>query len=176
LLPKDNIGNVNKDYINTNNDILKEKLDNVKEKLEKKKEEGMTEPNSKNENEGKANPVESQLDNKKPSGEDQDCIPGEDQGGEAKGNVLSQSQSNDEEESRPTSLKDLQDYFRKRLRQEFKVRIPENENDIQQSKEKLYQELEEFCDVRDYRLVGYMINDACRKETDRLLERVLTSM
>ena len=171
----DNIDNVNKDYINTNNNILKEKLDKGKEKLEKKKEEGMTEPNSKNENEGKANPIESQLNKIKPSGEDQDCIPGEVQEGETNVNGSSQSQSNDEEEPRPTSLKDLQDYFRKRLRQEFKVRIPENENDIQQSKEKLYRELEEFSDIRDYRQVGYMINDACRKETDRLLERILST-
>lgn len=169
-----NIENVNKDFINTNNNILKEKLDNEKEKLDRKKEEGKTEPMTRNEEEGKENPIESQLDNKKPSGEDQDCIPGEDQGGEAKGEGSSQSQPS-ENNPRPSSLKELQDYFHKRLRQEFKVRIPENENDIQQSKEKLYRELEEFSDIRDYKQVDYMINDACRKETDRLLERLLAS-
>ena len=169
-----NIENVNKDYINTNN-ILKEKLDNEKEKLKRIMEEGVTEPMTRNEEEGKANPIESQLDNKKPSGEDQDCIPGEDQGGEAKGNVLSQSQSKDEEEPRPASHKELQDYFRKRLRREFKEKIPESEEDIQQSREKLFQELESFSDIRDYRLVGYMIKDACEKETDRLMERILAA-
>ena len=198
---KDYIENVNKDYINTNNDILKEKLDNGKEKLEKKKEEGMTEPNSKNENEGKTNPIESQLNNKKPSGEDQDCIPGEVEDGETyvdspsqpqlteeapkrqdDSNISTYSDTNTEkpeptkvEEPRPNSHRELQDYFLKRFKQEFKDRIPESENDIQQSKEKLYQELEKFSFVRDYRLVGYMINDACRKETDRLLERIVST-
>ena len=168
-----NVENVNKDYVNSNN-ILKDKLDNKKEKLDRKKEEGKTEPMTRNEEEGKENPIESQLDNKKPSGEDQDCIPGENQGGEAKGEGSSHSQPS-EDNPRPSSLKELQDYFHKRLRQEFKVRIPENENVIHQSKEKLYRELEEFSDIRDYKQVGYMINDACRKETDRLLERLLAS-
>lgn len=90
-----NTENVNKDLINTNN-ILKENLDYEKEKLERIMEEGVTEPMTRNEEEGKENPNGSQF-NKKLSGENQDCIPGEVQDGEAKGEGSSRSQSNDEE-------------------------------------------------------------------------------
>jgi hypothetical protein len=79
-----------------------------------------------------------------------------------------------EKEPRPTNHKELQDYFRKQFRQEFKEKIPESESDIEQSRERLYQELESFSDISDYRLVGYMIKNACEKETDRLMERILT--
>lgn len=191
---RDNVNNID----NINN-ILKEKKD--KEKLKRDMEEGVTEPNSKNENEGKEDPNESQFYNINPSGENQAPISEEVIDGETYEDCSSQSQSNKEDSERqkdsntsvngdtntekpvqtwedepqPNSLRTLQDYFHKRLRQMFKERIPDSENYIQQSKEKLYQELEGFSGIRDYRYVRYTINDACRKETDRLLERILAS-
>ena len=197
---KDNKEDTNNDYINININI-KEKMDNEKEELEREMEEGVTEPNSKNENEGKEDPNESQFNKKNPSGENQDSISVEVIDGESYEDCSSQSQSNKEESERqedrntcvdddtytekpvqtwedepqPDSLRTLQDYFHKRLRQMFKERIPDSENYIQQSKEKLYQELEGFSGIRDYRYVRYTINDACRKETDRLMERILAS-
>lgn len=155
---------------NTKNDILKE--DSNKE-LERECEEGMTEPNSKNENEGKEDPSEYQNneiptgDNQEPSGEGL-----HDEVGQAAGSSTLQPH---EEEPRPTSHKALQEHFLKRFRQEFKEKIPESENDIEQSRERLYQELESFSDISGYRLVGYMIKNACEKENDRLMERVLNS-
>ena len=58
---------------------------------------GVSEAMTRNEEETKEKPNESQLENKKTSGEAQDCIPGEVQDGEAKGEGSSRSQSNDEE-------------------------------------------------------------------------------
>ena len=159
------------------NKLKRKGLENQKtmstQELVKEMEEGVTEPNSKNENEGKKYSYQSQLYNIS-SGEDQDCISGEVLDEEAKGDASSQSQSS-EKEPRPTNHKQLQDYFHKRLRQEFKEKIPESDSDIEQSRERLCQELEGFSDISDYRLVGYMIKSACEKETDRLMERVLNS-
>ena len=53
--------------------------------------------------------------------------------------------------------------------------MPESDSDIEQSRERLYQELEGFSDISDYKLLGYMIKNACEKETDRLMERVMNS-
>ena len=169
---KDNVNNIEYNNGILDNNILREKQ--KIEELERKFEEGLTEPNSKNENEGKEYPNESQYDNNIPSGENQDCIPGEVQDEKAISEGSNQSQSS-EEEPRPNSHRELQDYFLKRFKQEFKDRIPESENDIELSREKLFQELENFSDIDNYSLVGYMINDACRKETERLLERILAA-
>ena len=155
---------------NIKNDILKE--DSNKE-LERECEEGMTEPNSKNENEGKEDPSEYQ-DNEIPTGDNQEPS-GEglhDEEGQAAGSSTLQPH---EDDPRPSSLSELQKHFLKRFRQEFKEKIPESESDIEQSRERLYQELEGFSDISDYKLVGYMIKNACEKETDRLMERVLNS-
>lgn len=166
---KDNIDSDNNN-IYTNN-ILKENSDIDTEELEREMEKGVTEPNSKNE--GKEYPNQSQVNNIS-SGKDQDCISGEvlDEG--VKGVVSSQSQSS-ENEPRPTNHKQLQDYFHKRFRQEFKEKIPESESDIEKSKVRLYQELESFSDIPDYKLVGYVIKNACEKETDRLMRRILAT-
>lgn len=171
-------------YLNRKREVLESK--EVKEKilenqeamatqeLEKDFEEGLTEPMTKNEEEVKEDPDEYQFINKNPSGDNQDSILGEVQEEGSCEDSSSQSQPI-EEEPRPASHKELQDYFLKRFRQEFKERIPKSEEDIQQSREKLFQELESFSDISSYRLVGYMINDACRKETDRLMERILAA-
>jgi len=155
---------------NTKKDILK---DDSNKELEREYEEGMTEPNSKNENEGKEDPSEYQ-DNEIPTGDNQEPS-GEglhEGGGHAAGSSPLQPQ---EEEPRPTSLSELQKHFLKRFRQEFKEKIPESDSDIEHSRERLYQELEGFSDISDYRLVGYMIKNACEKENDRLMERMLNS-
>ena len=155
---------------NSKNYILKE--DSNKE-LVRAFEEGMTEPNSKNENEGKEDPSEYQ-DNEIPTGDNQEPS-GEglhDEEGQAAGSSTLQPH---EEEPRPTSLSELQKHFLKRFRQEFKEKMPESDSDIEQSRERLYQELEGFSDISDYKLLGYMIKNACEKETDRLMERVMNS-
>lgn len=157
-------------YLNRKREVLESK--EVKEKI--LEEEGMTEPMPRDEEEGKEDPNEYQFTNINPSGENQDSIPGEVQE-EGSGDDSSSQSPPVEEEPRPASHKELQDYFLKRFRQEFKERIPKSEEDIQQSKEKLFQELESFSDISGYRLVGYMINDACGEETDRLMERILAA-
>ena len=134
----------------------------------------MTEPMTRYEEEGKEDPDEYQFININPSVDNQDSIPGEVQE-EGSGEDSSSQSQPIEEEPRPASHKELQDYFLKRFRQEFKERIPKSEEDIQQSREKLFLELESFSDISGYRLVGYMIEDACRKETDRLMERILAA-
>lgn len=113
-----------------------------------------------------------QVINKNPSVDNQDSIPGEVQE-EGSGEDSSSQSQPIEEEPRPASHKELQDYFLKRFRQEFKERIPKSEEDIQQSKEKLFHELESFSDISGYRLVGYMIKNAYEKETDRLMDRLM---
>lgn len=169
---KENVNNIEYNNSILDNNILREKQEN--EKLEREMEEGMTEPMTRDEEEGKEDPNKYQFININPSGDNQGSIPGEVQDGETYEYSSSQSQPI-EEAPRPESYKELQDFFLKRFRQEFKERIPESEEDIQQSREKLFQELESFSDISSYRLVGYMIEDACRKETDRLMERILAA-
>lgn len=93
---KDNKEDTNNDYINININI-KEKMDNEKEELEREMEEGVTEPNSKNENEGKEDPNESQFNKKNPSGEKQNSNSFEVIDGETYEESLSQSQSYNED-------------------------------------------------------------------------------
>lgn len=156
---------------NTKNDILKE--DSYKE-LVRAFEEGLTEPRTRNEEEGKEDPSEYQVIKNNPFGDNQEPS------GERLHKEVGQTAGSSpllphEEEPRPTSYKALQEHFHKRFLQEFKEKIPESDSDIEQSRERLYQELEDFSDISDYKLVGYMIKNACEKETDRLTERVLNS-
>lgn len=169
---KENVNNIEYNNSILNNNILREKQEN--EEIEKEFGKGVTEPMTRYEEEVKEDPNEYQFININPYGDNQYSIPGEVQEEGSCEDCSSQSQPI-EEEPRPASHKELQDYFRKRLRREFKEKIPESEEDIQQSREKLFQELESFSDIRDYRLVGYMIKDACEKETDRLMERILAA-
>lgn len=167
---KDNIES-NNNKLSINNNILNENSERDDKELVRAFEEGMTEPMTRNEEEGKEDPSEYQV-NKIPTGDNQEPS-GEglhDEVGQAAGSSPLQPH---EEEPRPTSHKALQEHFLKRFRQEFKDKIPESESDIEQSRERLDQELESFSDISDYRLVGYMIKNACEKETDRLMERVL---
>lgn len=169
---KENVNNIEYNNSILNNNILREKQE--KEEIEKEFGKGVTEPMTRYEEEGKEDPNIYQVININPSVDNQDSIPGEVQEEGSCEDSSSQSQPI-EEEPRPASHKELQDYFLKRFRQEFKERIPKSEEDIQQSKEKLFQELESFSDISSYRLVGYMIKDACEKETDRLMERILAA-
>lgn len=89
--------------------------------------------------------------------------------------VSSSTLQTNDDEPRPTDLSELQKHFLKLFRKEFKEKLPESDSDIEQSRERLYQELEGFSDISYYRLVGYMIKNACEKENDRLMERVLNS-
>lgn len=173
---KENVNNIEYNNSILDNNILEEKMDYGEEKdlLEKEFGMGVTEPMTRDEEEVKEDPDEYQFTNNNPSGDNQDSIFGEVQE-EGSGEDSSSQSQPIEEEPRPASHKELQDYFLKRFRQEFKERIPESEEDIQQSREKLFQELESFSDISSYRLVGYMIEDACRKETDRLMDRLMTS-
>ena len=169
---KENVNNIEYNNSILNNNILREKQE--KEEIEKEFGKGVTEPMTRYEEEGKEDPDEYQFININPSVDNQDSIPGEVQE-EGSGEDSSSQSQPIEEEPRPASHKELQDYFLKRFRQEFKERIPKSEEDIQQSREKLFLELESFSDISGYRLVGYMIEDACRKETDRLMERILAA-
>lgn len=114
---------------NTKNVILKE--DSNKE-LERECEEGMTEPNSKNENEGKEDPSEYQI-NEIPTGENQDFIPnGVQEEGAGKSSPC-QSQSNDEETAQQQEEDDSSaEHHQPTIREEFNqwkiVVAPELEN------------------------------------------------
>ena len=97
-----NIDNINSNNELLNNNILEEKLDNGEEidLLEKVFEEGVTEPNSKNENEGKEDPNVYQIININTSGENQDSIQGDFQDESGGESSPSPFQSNDDDTKR----------------------------------------------------------------------------
>ena len=173
---KYNIDNINyKENVSNNeynNSILVKNKE--KEKLKKEFEKGITEPMTKDEEEGKEDPNEYQFENNNIVEDNQDSRVRGLQEGENHDAVPSPVQVK-EEHPRPSSLRELQEHFLRRFKEEFKVNIPESEDSIQQSVDKLYEELEGFNDISSYKLVRFMIKDAQTKETDRLMARVLSS-
>lgn len=102
---KENVNNIDNKSSNSKllyNNKLEEKLDNGEEKvlLEKVFEEGVTEPNSKNENEGKEDPNEYQFININNTRDNQDSIQGDFQDESGGESSPSPFQSNDDDTRR----------------------------------------------------------------------------